>query len=202
LVSEKLGFDITLEPLKKEFTVVTDFTPEGLQNFSVSGLQINLKRKYKSFILKSHLPTLTLVIISGISFFVPPEIVPGRMALLITTFLMLINIANSFDSTYSGFNSLTAMDVWLRICMAFVALAIVEYALLLLIQYHGKKTLPLHKVAILTRSKMSGVDDDLVEGDPERKELCSIIDKVAAVTFGLLLITFNLIYWFYFIPVQ
>ncbi len=35
------------------------------------------------------------VVVSWISFVVPPEVIPGRMALLITLFLVLVNIFNS-----------------------------------------------------------------------------------------------------------
>ena len=35
------------------------------------------------------------VVVSWVSFLVPPEVVPGRMAMLITLFLVLINIFNS-----------------------------------------------------------------------------------------------------------
>ena len=35
------------------------------------------------------------MVVSWISFVVPPEVIPGRMALLITLFLVLVNIFNS-----------------------------------------------------------------------------------------------------------
>ena len=38
------------------------------------------------------------VIVSWVSFLVKPEVVPGRMAMLVTLFLVLINIFNSVRS--------------------------------------------------------------------------------------------------------
>ena len=38
------------------------------------------------------------VVVSWISFLVPPDIIPGRMALLVTVFLVLINIFNTVTS--------------------------------------------------------------------------------------------------------
>ena len=35
------------------------------------------------------------MVVSWISFVVPPDVIPGRMALLITLFLVLVNIFNS-----------------------------------------------------------------------------------------------------------
>jgi hypothetical protein len=41
------------------------------------------------------LNTGLFVVVSWISFVVPPDVIPGRMALLITLFLVLVNIFNS-----------------------------------------------------------------------------------------------------------
>ena len=41
-----------------------------------------------------YLPSGLFVITSWASFLIPPEVVPGRMAMLITLFLVLINIFN------------------------------------------------------------------------------------------------------------
>ena len=38
------------------------------------------------------------VVVSWISFVVPPEVIPGRMALLVTLFLVLVNIFNTVTS--------------------------------------------------------------------------------------------------------
>ena len=35
------------------------------------------------------------VVVSWISFVVPPDVIPGRMALLVTLFLVLVNIFNT-----------------------------------------------------------------------------------------------------------
>ncbi len=45
--------------------------------------------------MKVYLTTGLFVVVSWISFIVPPEVVPGRMALLVTLFLVLVNIFNS-----------------------------------------------------------------------------------------------------------
>lgn len=47
----------------------------------------------QSFLLLSFIGLF--VVVSWISFVVPPDVIPGRMALLITLFLVLVNIFNS-----------------------------------------------------------------------------------------------------------
>ena len=60
------------------------------------------------------------VVVSWISFVVPPDVIPGRMALLITLFLVLVNIFNSVTTNtpkaegklfnYKDFSSETFFD--------------------------------------------------------------------------------------------
>jgi hypothetical protein len=47
------------------------------------------------YAISIYVPTTAMVIVSFISFIVPVEMVPGRMTLLVTIFLMLVNIGNS-----------------------------------------------------------------------------------------------------------
>ena len=66
------------------------------------------------------------------SFVIDPEVIPGRMALLITLFLVLINIFNNMSSnsphSESGF---TAVSSWLFACIMFVFSALAEYTMIL-----------------------------------------------------------------------
>lgn len=65
------------------------------QRFSVSGFVLNLKRISTPFLTNTYFPTGLLTIISFIGFVIPVDIVPGRMALLVTIFLMLVNTSST-----------------------------------------------------------------------------------------------------------
>ena len=45
-----------------------------------------------------HVSTGIFAILSLVSYFIPPDIVPGRMGMLITLYLILINSYNSVDA--------------------------------------------------------------------------------------------------------
>ena len=66
--------------------------------FSVAGFQLVLARKVSFYIITFYLPSGLFVVISWISFLVNPECIPGRMSLLITIFLVLINIFNTIQT--------------------------------------------------------------------------------------------------------
>ena len=63
--------------------------------YSIAGFKMVLRRSVKPFIINVYLPTSLLVVVSFIGFLIPADMVPGRMALIVTTFLMLVNIENS-----------------------------------------------------------------------------------------------------------
>ena len=60
-------------------------------SFSVSGFVLDLKRISTPFLTNTYFPSALLPMISFIGFVIPVDIVPGRMALLVTIFLMLVN---------------------------------------------------------------------------------------------------------------
>jgi hypothetical protein len=55
-------------------------------------VHILLYRELNAYILETYLPTTIFVIISWGSFLVKPEVVPGRMVLLVTNLLSLVTL--------------------------------------------------------------------------------------------------------------
>ena len=64
-------------------------------NVSVAGFKFSLKRRFAPILINTYLPCMMLLIISFIGFFIPVHMIPGRMALLVTIFLMVVNISSS-----------------------------------------------------------------------------------------------------------
>ena len=78
-----------------------------------------------------YLPSGLFVVVSWVSFLIPPEVVPGRMALLVTLFLVLTNIFNSITNVSPNTEGMTAIASWMIACMGFVFLALLAYASIL-----------------------------------------------------------------------
>ena len=66
------------------------------------------------------------------SFQVNPEVIPGRMTLLVTIFLVLINIFNTIQTNSPKAEGLTAIEAWVIACIIFVFGALGEYTVILL----------------------------------------------------------------------
>ena len=84
-------FDVNLEPLQE----IKYFDQDSNETYSLSGFTIYLARSPTPFVINTLFPTGVLTLTSAISFLIPVDMVPGRMALLVTIFLMLVNISNA-----------------------------------------------------------------------------------------------------------
>ena len=80
-------FDIKFSPLSDK--------TQKKEEFSLAGFYVNMKRSPIPYYMNVYLPTGLLTITSLIGFLIPPDIVPGRMALLVTIFLMMVNISST-----------------------------------------------------------------------------------------------------------
>ena len=87
-----------------------------------------------------YLPSGLFVVVSWVSFLIPPEVVPGRMALLVTLFLVLTNIFNTITNVSPNVEGMTAIASWMIACMFFVFLALLEYATILYFQLVSERS--------------------------------------------------------------
>ena len=60
--------------------------------YSVQGFEVKLQRKILPSLTKFYIPTQLMVALSWLAFFVPPEVISGRMVLLVILLLMLTNV--------------------------------------------------------------------------------------------------------------
>ena len=58
----------------------------------MQGFEVKMVRKLLPSLIKFYIPSQFLVSLSWLAFFVPPEVISGRMVLLVTILLILTNI--------------------------------------------------------------------------------------------------------------
>ena len=82
----------------------------------------------------------------------------GRMALLVTLFLVLVNIFNNVTTNTPKAEGLTAIEAWMLACILFVFATLAEYAGLLF-----------HKMNLfIGKDKPAVKQNYMVNGDIER----------------------------------
>ncbi len=122
---------------------------------------------------------------SQVSFLIPPEIVPGRMTLLVTLFLVLINIFNNITSNSPNVEGLTSISAWVITCILFTFGALAGYAAIL-----------------FKKNRLAKVDHENSRppkaGSWHGNELAHI-DTKFLLAFPFSFLIFNLVYWPYYL---
>ncbi|XP_069804111.1 gamma-aminobutyric acid receptor subunit delta isoform X1 [Dendropsophus ebraccatus] len=124
-----------LDKLELAQFTITDykFTKE-VMNFKSAGqfprltLRFQLKRNRGMYIIQSYVPSILLVAMSWVSFWISQSAVPARVSLGITTVLTMTTLMVSARSSLPRASAIKALDVYFLICYVFVFAALVEYA--------------------------------------------------------------------------
>ena len=99
--------------------------------FSTCGFELIFTRRRRQTFFQVYLTSATFVAVSWLSFIIKPEIVPGRIALLVTILLVLVNIFNGAKLHSPTSKTLNCLDLYLLGCIATVLFALIEYSVVL-----------------------------------------------------------------------
>jgi len=198
-----LDYQVSIQALKKEDQILS-YGESG--NYSIAGFEMTLVRNSAKYLYIYYLPSGLFVVVSWVSFLIPPEVVPGRMALLVTLFLVLINIFNTITNVSPNVEGMTAISAWMIACMFFVFGALLAYASILYFLLLKKKASQEKKRKSLT--VIHSKDCFLFPGSElnKRKEEIGALDQgvrlarvdsIFSIFFPVMFLLFNMAYWPY-----
>ncbi|KAK2840880.1 hypothetical protein Q7C36_012459 [Tachysurus vachellii] len=107
-------------------TEVLNFKSAG--HFPRLSLHFQLRRNRGVYIIQSYMPSILLVAMSWVSFWISQSAVPARVSLGITTVLTMTTLMVSARSSLPRASAIKALDVYFWICYVFVFAALIEYA--------------------------------------------------------------------------
>jgi cation transporter family protein len=176
-----------------------------------------LRRQYGFFLLQTYVPTILIVIISWVSFWISMDAVPARISLGVTTVLTMATQLSGSKVSIPRISYPKAIDIWMSMCMLFVFGALIEYAFVNALSRKDKRRQSMYKKTDSIEETYKDDEEAPPEGntftksikniDPfqniqkcmSRRETARIVDKVARITFPLAFFIFNLVYWPYFL---
>ncbi|KAJ4946330.1 hypothetical protein JOQ06_023997 [Pogonophryne albipinna] len=92
-------------------------------------LHFALRRNVLFFILETYVPSILLVVLSWVSFWISQSSVPARTCIGVTTVLTMTTLMMGARTSLPNANCfIKAIDVYLGICFTFIFGALVEYA--------------------------------------------------------------------------
>ncbi|XP_034562873.1 gamma-aminobutyric acid receptor subunit rho-3 [Notolabrus celidotus] len=124
----------TDEIVLSQFFIEHFHASSGLAFYSSTGwynrLFINfiLRRHIFFFMLQTYFPTMLMVVLSWVSFWIDRRAVPARVSLGITTVLTMSTIITGVSSSMPQVSYVKAVDIYLWTSFLFVFLSVIEYA--------------------------------------------------------------------------
>ncbi|XP_037968170.2 gamma-aminobutyric acid receptor subunit beta-like [Plutella xylostella] len=91
-------------------------------------LSFKLRRNIGYFVFQTYLPSILIVMLSWVSFWINHEATSARVALGITTVLTMTTISTGVRSSLPRISYVKAIDIYLVMCFIFVFAALLEYA--------------------------------------------------------------------------
>uniref|UniRef100_A0A915IBG1 Neurotransmitter-gated ion-channel transmembrane domain-containing protein n=1 Tax=Romanomermis culicivorax TaxID=13658 RepID=A0A915IBG1_ROMCU len=95
-----------------------------------------LRREYSFYLIQLYIPSLMLVIVSWVNFWIDKDAVPARVSLGVTTLLTMTTQASGVNAKLPPVSYTKAIDVWIGVCLAFIFGALLEFAL---VNYYGRE---------------------------------------------------------------
>lgn len=98
---------------------------------------IQLSRRSGYYVINIYIPTVLIVFMSMLTFWIPVDAVPGRVTLGVTSLLTIIT--KQYQASLPSVSYVVALNVWLSVCIGFVFGGLLEYASVVALLSHQKR---------------------------------------------------------------
>jgi anionic glutamate receptor len=179
-------------------------TSTGIYSCLTLGLELN--REFGFFLLHLFIPSMALVAVSWVSFFIDPTSVPGRVTLGVTVLLTFHALSSGVNSILPPVSYVKAIDVWIFGCATFILASLIEFAIVTYLYTNqlsakNKRKSSEHQQLLKdngNNEKMHVSSNQIPVIDYIRNAIrrdARVVDRASRVMFPLLFTIFNIIYW-------
>ncbi|KAF8787437.1 Glycine receptor subunit alpha-3 like protein [Argiope bruennichi] len=203
----------TLHSITKEYFQGGSENEVEKDRFTYLLVNFTFVRRIVSSIINIYVPSALIVAMSWATFWMRLDSIPARVALSVTSLLTLCTQVQQYKRNLPPVSYVTAMDIWLFVCIFMVFSTLVEFAVCFNIfaqsQDQLKKNslqladpdLKLKKAAWpeISDQTTSLTDEKVKQKKTDNKEFCDpiLIDSYCKFIFPGLFILFAIIYWSY-----
>ncbi|XP_067118247.1 gamma-aminobutyric acid receptor subunit beta-like isoform X1 [Centruroides vittatus] len=166
-----------------QFSIIGYETTDRMETLATGtyqrlSLSFELKRNIGYFIFQTYLPSILIVMLSWVSFWINHEATSARVALGITTVLTMTTISTGVRSALPRISYVKAIDIYLVMCFVFVFAALLEYAAVNYTYWTArakKKTKNLKKHKTTCDYSSSYEKDDVIELEDVKNSPASLV---------------------------
>ena len=115
-----------------------------------------------------YIPSILVVVLSWISFWLNVNAVPGRISLGVLTVLTMTTQSGGVNSSLPTVSYTKAIDIWMSTCLLFVFLALIEFAVAnVLVRKDMNKGFKLSNLFSIPKQTSDKDDDDKTKNNKE-----------------------------------
>ncbi|KAK3787079.1 hypothetical protein RRG08_018594 [Elysia crispata] len=197
-----------------ERTACNDFVDENLGKFSCMQVSLYLSRAFGYYLAQVYVPSVLIVILSWVNFWLDIDAIPARISLGLLSVLTMTTMSVGTRSNLPRVSYIKAIDVWTAACLLFVFSALLEFAYVNVTTRVEKRRMSMREaVKLATVANRSNVLANLrtmEEGKTETKrsqsqptvnkrERARNVDRIARIGFPVAFALFNLFYWCFYL---
>uniref|UniRef100_A0AAQ5ZTS2 Glycine receptor, alpha 3 n=1 Tax=Amphiprion ocellaris TaxID=80972 RepID=A0AAQ5ZTS2_AMPOC len=177
--------------------------------FTCIEVRFHLERQMGYYLIQMYIPSLLIVILSWVSFWINMDAAPARVALGITTVLTMTTQSSGSRTSLPKVSYVKAIDIWMAVCLLFVFSALLEYAAVNFVSRQHKELLRFRRHK--SKSKEGEANENritspvAITSTPSGKtteemrklfiDRAKKIDTVSRAGFPLAFLFFNIFYW-------
>ncbi|CAG5133843.1 unnamed protein product [Candidula unifasciata] len=164
-----------------------------------------LKRDIGYYIIQVYVPSILIVALSWVSFWLDLEAIPARVSLGVLTVLTLNTHGSHIQSQLPKVSYIKAIDVWIVSSLIFVFAALLEFAYVNVLTRRGDKEImstQIFRIPIegkITSQANGKPPRQVTIGGPSRSRMrARRVDKISRILFPSSFLVFNMAYWVFY----
>ncbi|XP_061419976.1 glycine receptor subunit alpha-2-like isoform X2 [Lethenteron reissneri] len=139
------GLTLPQFQLKDEKDLVYCTKHYNTGKFTCIEVKFHLERQMGYYLIQMYIPSLLIVILSWVSFWINMDAAPARVALGITTVLTMTTQSSGSRASLPKVSYVKAIDIWMAVCLLFVFAALLEYAAVNFVSRQHKELLRIRR---------------------------------------------------------
>ncbi|XP_060083748.1 glycine receptor subunit alpha-2-like [Ylistrum balloti] len=130
-------------------------------NYSSLRADFFMVRNINYYVIQMYIPSLLIVMLSWVSFWLNVNSVPGRVNLGVLSVLTISTQSSSVNRALPRVSYTKAIDIWMAACLVFVVAALVEFAIANVLSRRGsgKGMMFIKKIIKLARDRKRGAEN-------------------------------------------
>ncbi|KAL4230129.1 ligand-gated ion channel [Mactra antiquata] len=159
-------------------------------------MDIYLERNIGFYMIQTYIPSVLIVMLSWLSFWLNVDAVPARISLGILTVLTMTTQRSMSNTSLPRVSYVKAIDVWMAVCLCFVFTALLEYACVNVLarSIQTRRLKQQHRLKKEIQEQRNGLLTQTIS-DIVYKDSAQNVDNISRVVFPIAFLVFCIIYW-------